>query len=138
VGLSHLDLDTIAWESATPPVRKSTDESNKELLQFITANDSWIVEGCYADLLELAMPFCNELIFMNLPIDACITNAKNRPWESHKYESKEKQDANLPMLIDWISQYDQRSDVFSEQSHRALYEKFTGKKTMYVSNEKNI
>jgi len=43
----------------------------------------------------------------------------------------------LGMLIDWISQYNQRADTFSEQSHRALYEGFQGKKTMYISNERN-
>jgi len=73
---------------------------------------------------------------MNLPIDACIVNAKNRPWEPHKYESKKAQDANLDMLINWISQYNQRLDTCSEQAHRALYDAFKGKKSVYVCNEK--
>ena len=132
--LSHLDLDTLAWEATVPPERNPLIESNKEIQNFIESNAGWVIEGCYADLLEQALPSSNEIIFMNLPIEECILNAKNRPWEPHKYESKEAQDANLEMLLDWISQYNQRTDTFSEQSHRALYEAFSGNKTMYVSN----
>lgn len=134
--LSHLDLDTLAWKATAPPERESLNESIKEILGFIESNDGWVIEGCYSDLLEPAMTFSNEVIFMNLPIEVCILNAKNRPWEPHKYKSKSAQDANLNMLINWISQYSERVDTFSERSHQALYDAFKGKKTMYVSNEK--
>lgn len=133
-GLSHLDLDTLAWSPSTPPERKSIVESSLEIKDFILSNESWVIEGCYTDLLEVGLPFSNEVIFMNLTIDLCIENAKNRPWEAHKYESKEAQDANLEMLIDWISKYNQRTDTFSELSHRALYESFDGQKIMYTDN----
>lgn len=135
--LSHLDLDTLAWEATIPPERKQLDESNKEILNFIESNDDWVIEGGYVDLLERALVFSSEIIFMNLPAEDCIINARNRPWEPHKYESKAAQDENLEMLIDWISQYSERVDTFSERSHRALYEAYQGKKTMYVSNERH-
>lgn len=136
-GLAHLDLDTLAWETASPPKRRPLDESNEEIQAFIRSCDGWVVEGCYTDLLEKVLPFSTEIIFMNLPIDDCIINAKNRPWEPHKYESKEAQDANLAMLIDWISLYNKRTDTFSGLSHRTLYDSFEGKKTTYISNDRN-
>lgn len=135
-GLSHLDLDTLAWELTDPPARKPLDESGLEIVDFIQSNDGWVIEGCYTDLLEKALPFSTEIIFMNLPIEACILNAKARPWEPHKYASKAAQDANLDMLIAWISQYGERTDTISEQAHKALYDGFLGKKTMYRSNER--
>ena len=135
--LAHLDLDTLAWEETDPPERKSLNESNEKIQKFIESSDGWVIEGCYADLLDKVLPFSNEIIFMKLPVEICILNAKNRPWEPHKYESKDAQDVNLEMLIDWISQYNQRTDTFSEQSHLALYDKFQGKKTIYISNERN-
>ena len=98
--LAHLDLDTLAWEATVPPERRPLNESAEGIQIFIDSNDGWVIEGCYADLLEKALPFSNEIIFMNLPIETCILNAKNRNWEPHKYESKEAQDANLDMLID--------------------------------------
>ncbi len=83
----------------------------------------------------MAVPKSNEMIFMNLPVETCIANAKRRPWEPHKYESKKAQDANLEMLIDWIAQYPERIDTFSEVAHNELYEKYSGRKSMIKYNK---
>ena len=72
---------------------------------------------------------------MNLSLAQCIENAKRRPWEPHKYETKEAQDQNLDMLIDWIEQYETREDVFSYAAHANFYENFRGEKKMYTSND---
>lgn len=133
--LAHLDLDTIAWKPVQPPERMPISESYVLISEFLSANEEWLVEGCYSDLLELVTIKADEVIFLNLPISTCITNAKNRPWESHKYQSKEAQNANLDMLIDWISNYTYRNDTFSKVAHDKLYEDFLGKKVMYLSNE---
>tara|TARA_R110002167_G_scaffold55768_3_gene158303 strand:- start:327 stop:815 length:489 start_codon:yes stop_codon:yes gene_type:complete len=135
-GLAHLDLDTLAWDSTVPPQRKSLDESIRQIREFIDSSESWVVEGCYADLLEQLLPLCDELIFMNLPLAECIANAKARPWESHKYESKAAQDANLEMLIEWIKQYDQRTGEFSYSAHRRLFDDFTGPKREFNANDR--
>lgn len=134
-GLAHLDLDTLAWMPTTPPERKPLFDSQSEILDFINESTGWVIEGCYSDLIEIALPYSTELIFMNLPIELCIQNAKNRPWEPHKYASKQDQDKNLDMLIDWISQYSQRTDTFSKSSHLSLYDEYTGKKRMITRNE---
>lgn len=137
-GLAHLDLDVLAWEPSSPPERSPLEKSTQAIMAFIDANEGWIIEGCYADLLQLAAPAANELIFMNLPVDNCIANAKARPWEPHKYESKEAQDSNVSMLIDWIAQYPVRRDTFSQAAHIELYEEYKGNKRMYTSNERNV
>lgn len=129
-----MDLDTIAWLDSSPPQRSSLDSSLKTLQEFTAANQSWVVEGCYADLLNLLSPQANEVIYLNLPIELCIENAKNRPWEPHKYESKQAQDEKLPMLLEWIAQYKDREDTFSHAAHLNFYQSFTGKKLMYTSN----
>jgi adenylate kinase family enzyme len=133
--LAHLDLDTIAWKASKTPERQTIVESSQSINDFLIAHDNWVIEGCYADLLEIVTPKADKVIFLNLPASACVENAKNRPWEPHKYESKEAQDENLDMLIDWISQYTSRNDTFSKVAHEKLFEEFQGKKTMYVSNE---
>lgn len=137
--LAHLDLDTLAWLPTTDsnpiPQRQSIAVSVAEINSFINQHQEWVIEGCYSDLLAQTLAKCSEIIFMNLPIELCITNAKNRPWEPHKYESKAAQDANLAMLIDWIAQYDQRTDTFSKLAHQQLYDEFAGKKTQYINNQ---
>ncbi len=137
-GLAHLDLDTLAWQPTSPPKRLPVEESYARMNSFVKANSAWVIEGCYSDLLAWAMPEATEIIFTNLPIELCITNAKNRPWEPHKYPSKDAQDANLAMLIEWITQYSERDDTFSLASHQALYDDYTGKKTMYVNNQYGV
>lgn len=132
--LAHLDLDTVAWQATTPVSRKPIEESKALLDDFTAQNDNWVIEGCYADLLELLTPVASEMIFMNLPVEACIANAKARPWEPHKYESKAAQDANLEMLIDWIAQYTERDDAFSQSAHQKLFDGFTGQKQMINAN----
>lgn len=133
--LAHLDLDSIAWQAVHPPQRMSISESSVSINHFLNTHNQWVVEGCYSDLLALVTTKANELIFLDLPTSSCITNARSRDWEPHKYQTKEAQDANLDMLIDWISHYDTRNDTFSKAAHEKLYEKFQGKKTIYIANE---
>ncbi len=136
--LSHLDLDTLAWQPISPPERKPIVESEVEILTFIGAHRGWVIEGCYSDLVEIALSFASEIIFMNLSVEDCIKNAQKRPWEPHKYESKEAQDSNLEMLIQWITQYPERDDTFSALAHTRLYNQYEGEKRMYTSNERQI
>jgi adenylate kinase family enzyme len=134
-GLLHLDLDTLAWLPETPPRRRPVAESEREITSFMDANERWTIEGCYADLLELPVRRCTRLVFLNPGVDACVANARARPWEPHKYPSREAQDANLEMLIGWIRNYTTRDDVFSLAAHRALFDGFAGDKIELTSIE---
>ena len=134
-GMAHLDLDTLAWEPGEPPRRRPLAESALEIVSFMGANDDWVIEGCYADLLDVPLPRCTRLLFLNPGIEACVANARVRPWEPHKYPSKEAQDANLDMLVNWIRDYATRQDEFSAVAHRALFDRFAGEKSELMSRE---
>jgi len=123
-GLAHLDLDTLAWEPVTPPVRRPLADGARDIDAFTHRNDRWVIEGCYADLLTLALPLCTLLIFLNPGMEVCVQHPCSRPWEPHKYASKAAQDANLDMLIRWIHDYDIRADALSLAAHRSLYDGF--------------
>ena len=98
------------------------------MLAFIAENEHWVIEGCYADLAEVALPHCSELVFLNPGVEACIENAYSRPWEPHKYATREAQDANLEMLLGFIRSYVSRDDATSLRAHRALFDGFAGAK----------
>lgn len=132
----HLDLDTIAWLLTAPPTRMPLEQSFALVDAFLQDNTCWVIEGCYADLIEYALHHADNAIFLNLPASLCVENAKARPWEPHKYPSKAAQDANLDMLINWIQDYDTRDDGFSRASHQALFDGFEGQKIMYTTNTK--
>ncbi len=107
--------------------RRALDDSHKDILNFINANTSWVIEGCYSDLIEYAVEFSTELIFMNIGVELCSENAKTRPWEPHKYESKEAQDQNLAMLLNWIAQVPNREDSCCKVMHEKLYDEYPRK-----------
>jgi adenylate kinase family enzyme len=130
----HLDLDVIAWRADQPTVRAAFDDSRRELMRFIERFDDWVIEGCYSDLLREAATYCTEMIFLNPGVEACVENCRSRPWEPHKYASREAQDANLGMLVEWVREYETREDEFSLTEHSKLYEQHQGKKAEYKSN----
>lgn len=137
LGGAHLDLDTVAWApDAESPTRRALAASRVDILAFVRSASNWVVEGCYADLLEIALPYATEIVFLNPGADTCVENARNRPWESHKYSSPAAQEANLAMLIDWIKAYEQRPDEFSYRAHRRLFEDFPGPKLELRSNDR--
>ncbi len=134
--LVQLDLDSLAWQNTVPPQRKALAESAKAIGLFTDANENWVIEGCYADLISLVISSATQLIFVNPSVETCIDNCKRRPWEPHKYKSKEEQDNNLPMLIEWVKQYSERDDEFSLTAHQKLFDRFNGDKIEYKSNER--
>ncbi len=127
-GLVHLDLDSLVWEPGKIAVARPVDDAVADLLIFLNNTDNWVIEGCYGDFVEAAMPFCREFVFMNPGKDACVAHNQGRPWEPHKYESKEKQDSMLPMLLDWVGKYYERDDTCSYAYHRRLFDSFHGSK----------
>jgi len=133
--VSHLDLDSFAWQDCDPPQRRPLQQSKAAIQQFTKQNDDWIIEGCYADLMSLVSTIGQQIIFLNPTTEQCIQNCRSRPWEPHKYESKQAQDANLELLLTWIKDYTKREDEFSLSAHQSLYDNFAGAKQRLTSND---
>ena len=135
-GCGHLDLDTIAWDPDAPtPQRLPLAVSRARIEAFLAEHSAWVVEGCYTDLLEIAAARATEMVFLNPGVAVCQANARARPWEPHKYATPEAQDANLPMLLEWIAAYETRDDEFSLAAHRRLCDGFAGSKVEWTSND---
>ncbi|MCC2960263.1 hypothetical protein LK540_07445 [Massilia sp. IC2-278] len=127
--LVHLDLDTIVWETGQIAVPRAPEQVRAELLVFVDANQSWVAEGCYGDLVEAALPFCSELVFMNPGLEVCLENNRRRPWEPHKYASMEAQQSKLDFLLKWVAGYYTRDDAMSYATHQRIFDGFGGNKT---------
>ena len=99
--LPRLVLDSIAWE-ADWGYRRPLDSSIEELRQFISAHDCWIIEGCYGNLIEAALPWCSELRFLNPGIDVCVANCRRRhaDWEQDQRPDDER--SPLEELLPWL------------------------------------
>ena len=132
LNLAHLDLDAIAWKSAG--VRLELSESILQMKTFTAAQDRWVIEGCYGELIGEAATLATELVFLNPGVEACQRNCRARPWEPHKYPNREEQDGNLNALLEWVAQYPTRTDEFSLAAHRAIFDGFPGRKRELKSN----
>ncbi len=130
--VEHLDLDSIAWECEG--VRRPLPDSINDLRTFIASHDSCVIEGCYGELVREAANFATELIFLNPGTEDCQKNCRSRPWEQHKYKTKEAQDKNLEMLLNWVADYEGRTDEFSLQVHREIFDSYAGIKHELKSN----
>ena len=131
-----LSLDEIAWDDGPPrPKRKPLEVSLRMLHAFIQSNEQWIVEGCYGDLIQAALPYCTELRFLNPGIEVCVAHCHRRPWEPEKFSSPEDQAAMLTRLVQWVREYETREDEYGLRRHRQVFEQFAGRKREYTSVE---
>ncbi|QDU66066.1 hypothetical protein [Engelhardtia mirabilis] len=93
-GLDVLDLDTVAWEPGLEPVLRPTADAARRVLEFCAAREGWIVEGCYAGLVEATLHLGPELVFLDPGLEVCLAHCRARPWEPHKYPTKAAQDTS--------------------------------------------
>lgn len=128
--IARLSLDEIAWDKGAQ--RKPLDESTRTLHQFLSRHDAWIIEGCYGDLVEVALPFCTELRFLNPGVEVCVEHCRRRPWEPEKFPSEAAQQEMLASLIAWVREYETRRDEYGLERHRRIFEGFAGRKKMYT------
>ena len=129
--IPRLSLDEIVWEQGT--MRKPLAASLKLLYEFLSTKDQWVIEGCYGDIIEAALPHCTELRFLNPGIETCLAHCNRRPWEPSKFFSAEQQDAMLAQLIQWVKEYETRNDEYGLKRHRQIFDNFSGTKREYTS-----
>ena len=123
---ARLSLDEVAFHDGAE--RRPLKESIADVEKFIESNNSWIIEGCYSNIIEAVLPECEELIFLNPGVETCIAHCRSRPWEPEKFNSCQEQDENLSNLIEWVRSYEHRTDEYGLSSHKHLYDSFRGKK----------
>ncbi len=123
-----LDLDTIYWEPEQIAVKRPDAAAASDLDKFCSSSKQWIVEGCYGDLVQGTLKWQPELIFVNPGEEVCLNNCRSRPWEPHKYASKQEQDSKLEFLLQWVSDYYSRDGDMSLRAHRAVFDAYDGPK----------
>ncbi|MFS8779741.1 AAA family ATPase [Synechococcus sp. W55.1] len=123
---ARLSLDEVAFQGGVE--RRPLQDSIEDVRRWIADKESWIIEGCYADIIEPLLDCCDELIFLNPGVDACIAHCRSRPWEPEKFASPQEQDENLENLLQWVSTYESRTDEYGLSRHRILFDSFHGKK----------
>jgi adenylate kinase family enzyme len=127
-GVPCLDLDTVAWEPNQPAVPRDEALAQEDVHKFCRSSEGWIVEGCYATLVGAVLEHAPKLVFLNPGLEACLANCRSRPWERHKYASKQEQDGNLAFLLSWVSEYYTRTGPMSFVAHAECFKSYPGPK----------
>lgn len=127
-GWPVLDLDMVAWEPQRDAVPRSPESARAAVRDFCSNRLDWVVEGCYANLIDAALRFQPTLLFLNPGLEVCLANCKSRPWEPHKFASPEDQDAHLTALLAWVADYYTRDGDLSLRGHRACFAGYAGPK----------
>lgn len=126
--LTALDLDTVAWERGKIAAPRNSRDAIADVHAFCNANEQWVVEGCYASLAHAALEWSPLLLFLEPGMQTCLDNCRNRPWEPHKFPSKEEQDDKLEFLLSWVRDYYARDGDHSLRAHQALFDSYAGRK----------
>lgn len=127
---ARLSLDAVAFSGGIE--RRLLQDSIEDVKGWIVGHGRWIIEGCYADIIEPILPLCDELIFLNPGVDTCVAHCRSRPWDPGTFASPQEQEQNLHNLILWVRAYGERSDEYGLSRHRDLYESFAGKKSEFT------
>ena len=123
---ARLSLDELAFAGSAE--RRPLADSIADARAFIAQQPNWIIEGCYADIIEPLLADCECLVFLNPGVETCLAHCRTRPWEPEKFASPAEQDAHLDALLDWVRRYPQRDDEYGLPRHRALFDAFSGRK----------
>lgn len=128
IGVDTIDLDAVYWEPERPGVRRDPVEAVADLLGRLEGQRCWIVEGCYEELVEPLLKWQPMLLWLEPGEVTCIQHCRQRPWEPHKYASREAQDQNLAMLLQWVADYYRREGPMSYSAHEWLFAHYSGSK----------
>ena len=125
-GIPLYHLDMMYWNADKTTVEKCVF---LERLTAVLAKDEWIIDGNYASTMELRMTACDTVIFLDLPLDACLDGIRERrgkprpdmPW----IESEEDVE-----FTEFIKNYgeQQRSGVLE------LFEKYADKNIIVIKS----
>jgi adenylate kinase family enzyme len=133
---SLLDLDSVYWEPGKVAVPRSPEVASSDVRAFCAKSGHWVVEGCYASLIAVALEYSPLLIFLNPGEAQRIANCRTRPWEFHKYSSRAEQDKHLEFLLNWVGEYYTRDGDMSLQGHVACVRAYSGPKAELTSQPK--
>jgi len=131
--IPSLDLDTVAWVPERVGVPRDPVDAAADVRAFCERNASFVIEGCYEDLIAAALPFRPQLVYLDVGPDICERHCRSRPFEPHKYASAAAQDEQLEFLLRWMRDYYTRTGPLSRAEHVRLFDAYEGPKSRVVT-----
>ncbi len=112
-----LHMDSIAFVPNSDFVLREKDDMRADISTFVTANNTWVIEGNYTSTISEVFNVPDVIIFIDLPIDQSIYNYKQRH-EEFKGRSRPEHpgliETDSQEMIDWITSYPTRKSKFAD------------------------
>jgi adenylate kinase family enzyme len=118
-GCAHIRLDDIYWIDQAL-LRKRGAADARQLLQALAVEPSWVIEGVFGWLAEIAIARATELIWLDLLWIECQAGLLARGTLAGQSA------AEFADLLAWSQQYWMRESSSSHGAHRALFDAFGG------------
>lgn len=121
-GLPLYHLDMMYWNTDRTTVEKSVFRAR---LTEAIRKDEWIIDGNYNSTLELRMQVCDTVIFLDYPVEVCLSGVKERagkprsdmPWIETEEDAE---------FIGFINSYNSDSrpnvmELLEKYCHKKIY-----------------
>ena len=126
-GIEIIHLDKLHWK---PNWTEPSKEEWTATLEKAMRGETWIMDGNYSGSLELRLPFCDTVIFLETPPATCVYRVLKRVARSYgKTRSDMAEDCAEQFdweFIKWIWDFENRSKPKMER----LLEQFKDEKTI--------
>lgn len=97
-GLKIIHLDKIYWKpNWTEPEKEDWRIALEKIMR---ENESWIMDGNYSNTLDIRVPFCDAIIFLEMPRSVCVYRVLRRVAFSYKKTRSDMADG-CPEKFDW-------------------------------------
>lgn len=123
---SAIDLDDLHWEPGGYSVLRAKQQAARDVTIAAEA-DAWVIEGVYGWLADLAVPRATTLVWLDLPVEDCLTNLNHRGLRGGGDTQA------FLELLDWARAYRERDGLSSWVGHKKIYESFSGLKVRLTS-----
>ena len=119
------DLDRYHWLESSYSAARGAGEAIALTTQ-AAQQDTWIMEGVYGWLANLATARATTLVFLNISVAECIANLEARGPGNGSPE-------NFRALLQWAKDYPNRQTSTSFNGHSAIFETFSSRKIILKS-----
>ena len=116
-------LDKLFWNEDKTTVEKSVFLD--KLLKIIQKNE-WIVDGNYGSTMEIRMQKCDTVIFLDYPLDICLSGVNERKGKPRSDLPWIESDELDPDFIEFIKNYKSQSrpqviELLQKYSNKDIY-----------------
>ena len=135
-GCPVVRLDHIFWEPGGFDEKRSPEIMNK-MIEESKNGESWIAEGVFGELAEKFVDRAQCLIWLDMDWQTCRARLLKRGSESKKYMSRAESEEGLQKLVEWASQYYERTNARSYEGHKKLMMTFPGRR-VHLKSESDV